>query len=88
MIESVTPLSLLFPVSYVRESLHHSVESGGRAKGSVVCSTDFLKSKRKITLPRYRFQREIGEETSNLYIFCSTFVIMLLEYVMCFCFHN
>lgn len=36
MIELVTPLSLLFPVSYVMEPLYHSVESGGREKGSIV----------------------------------------------------
>lgn len=36
MIELVTALSLLFPVSYAVEPLYHSVESGGREKGSIV----------------------------------------------------
>lgn len=36
MIELVTPLSLLFPVSYAMESLYHSVKSGGGEKGSIV----------------------------------------------------
>jgi hypothetical protein len=36
MIELVTPLSLLFPVSYVMGSLYHSVKTGGREKGSTV----------------------------------------------------
>lgn len=57
MIELVTPLSLLFPVSYVMEPLYHSVESGGREKGSIVKST--LKKQEKRTLPLYMFKREI-----------------------------
>lgn len=57
MIELVTPLSLLFPVSYVMEPLYHSVESGGREKGSIVKLT--LKKQEKIILPLYMCKREI-----------------------------
>lgn len=57
MIELVTPLSLLFPVSYVMEPLYHSVESGGREKGSIVKLT--LKRQEKIILPLYMCKREI-----------------------------
>lgn len=53
MIELVTPLSLLFPVSYVMEPLYHSVKSGGRKKGSIVKlifkkQENFISSKEKL----------------------------------------
>lgn len=83
--ESVTPLSLLFPVSYVMQPLHHLVESGGREKGSTVKL--ILEQQEKITLPLSMCKGEIGQQTSNK-TFCSVFVIMLLEYMMCFYFHN
>lgn len=53
MIELVTPLSLLFPVSYVMEPLYHSVKSGGRKKGSIVKL--IFKKQEKITLPFHIF---------------------------------
>lgn len=58
MIELVTPLSLLFPVSYVMEPLYHSAESGGREKGSTVKL--ILKTQKKITPALYMFKRYIG----------------------------
>ena len=58
MIELVTPLSLLFPVSYVMEPLYHSAESGGREKGSSVKLS--LQKQKKITLFLYMFTRETG----------------------------
>ena len=58
MIELATPLSLLFPVSYVMEPLYHSAESGGREKGSSVKLS--LQKQKKITLFLYMFTRETG----------------------------
>ena len=58
MIELVTPLSLLFPVSYVMEPLYHSAESGGREKGSSVKLS--LQKQKKITLFLYMFTTETG----------------------------
>lgn len=58
MTELVTPLSLLFPVSYVMEPLYHSAQSGGREKGSSVKLS--LQKQKKITLFLYMFTREIG----------------------------